>query len=299
MERIGELGARLIFLVGMNHESGSPAMTAIAQLPMYDFPEVRTATDDVWKAVALRLRDAGLRDSGFGEVPLALSRGLSHHESWRHPRLLLGQSCGYPALHEFQGLLRIIATPIHDAPGCEGKLHCSFILVPADSPAREIADLEGARFALNSPDSNTGMNLPRLAFAPFASRGRFLGEIIETGSHAASLACVAERRADATAIDCVTHALLARERPSIVAKTRILAASAPSPALPYVTTRSASEATVQALREALASALADPALAASRKALFLVGATPADEKDYRILRDYEARARELGYARLA
>jgi ABC-type phosphate/phosphonate transport system substrate-binding protein len=268
-------------------------MTAIAHLPMYDLPEVARAADDVWSAIATRLRDRGLRD-----VPLGLARDMTHHESWCHPRLLLGQSCGYPALNEFRGRLRIVATPIHDASGCEGTQHCSFILVPVDAPWRALADLRGARFALNSWDSNTGMNLPRLAFAPFASRGRFFGEIIETGSHAASLSLVVERRADAAAIDCVTHALLMRHRPALVAGARILALSAKSPALPFVTAGSASEATVQVLRDALVSALTEPTLAPSLKTLFLVGVAPAAEEDYRILRDYEERARELGYPRL-
>lgn len=269
-------------------------MSAIAHLAMYDLPEIRPAVEDLWKGVARRLRDAGLPDA-----PLALSRHVTHHESWRHPELLLGQSCGYPALHEFRGLIRIVATPLYDAPGCEGTKHCSFIIVPADSISKQIADLRGARFALNSWDSNTGMNLPRLAFAPFAKHGRFIGEIVETGSHAESLACVADRRADAAAIDCVTHALLARHRAAVVAKTRVLAASAPSPSLPFVTTRKASEVTIGALRQALAEALSDPALETARKALFLKGLVPAEEANYRVLLDYKNKARELGYARLA
>jgi ABC-type phosphate/phosphonate transport system substrate-binding protein len=269
-------------------------MSAIAHLAMYELPEIRPAVEDLWKGVARRLRDAG-----FPDVPLALSRHLTHHESWRHPELLLGQSCGYPALHEFRDLVRIVATPVYDAPGCEGTRHCSFIIVSADSTLKGIAELRGARFALNSWDSNTGMNLPRLAFADFATRGRFLGEIVETGSHAESLACVAAERADAAAIDCVTHALLARHRPAVVAKTRVLAASAPSPSLPFVTARSASEATVSALRQALGRALSDPALETARKALFLKGAVPAEEESYAVLLDYEEKARALGYARLA
>jgi ABC-type phosphate/phosphonate transport system substrate-binding protein len=269
-------------------------MSALAHLPMYDFPQIRAALDDLWRALARRLREAGVPD-----VPVALSRSFSHHESWRHPRLLLGQSCGYPALHEFRDMIRIVATPIHDAPGCEGSRHCSFFVVHADSRTREIADLRGTRFALNSWDSNTGMNLPRYAFARLAVGGNFLGEVIETGSHAESLAFVAGRHADAAAIDCVTHALLARHRPDIVAQTRILTRSAPSPALPFVTTRKASEAIIKALREALASVLADPSLSSTREALFLAGAIPAEEEDYRILRDYEEKAGELGYPRLA
>jgi hypothetical protein len=55
---------------------------------------------------------------------------------------------------------------------------------------------------------------------------------------------------------------------------------------------------VRALRDALAGAFSDPALAGSRAALFLAGIMPADEADYSILRDYESAARSLGYARL-
>jgi ABC-type phosphate/phosphonate transport system substrate-binding protein len=269
-------------------------MSAIAHLAMYDLPEIRPAVEDFWKGVA-----RGLREAGVAEVPFGLSRNLERHESWRHPKLLFGQSCGYPALHEFRGLVRIFATPVYDAPGCEGTKHCSFIIVPADSTSRQIAELRGARFALNSWDSNTGMNLPRLAFAPFAKQGCFLGEIVETGSHAESLARVAEKRADAAAIDCVTHAILARHRPEIVGRTRILAATAPSPSLPFVTAWKASDATVTALRQAVAGALTQPALEAARKALFLKDVVPADEESYGVLLDYEEKARELGYPRLA
>jgi len=269
-------------------------MSAIAHLGMYDLPEIRPAVEKLWSAVARRLSDDGLAD-----VPLMLSRDLTPHESWRNPELLFGQSCGYPALHEHHGNLRIFATPLYDAPGCGAGTHCSFIVAPMESPLNELTDLRGARFALNSWDSNTGMNLPRLAFAPFAEDGRFLGEIVETGSHAESLARVGEEHADAAAIDCVTHALLTRHRPDAVAKTRIFARSAPSPALPFVTARSTNEATIDALRRALVGALAAPALEATRKALFLSGVVPADEENYRTILEYERRAEELGYPKLA
>ena len=269
-------------------------MPAIAQLPMYDFPELRPAVDALWQAIAAQLRAAGM-----DEVPAALSRELTHHAGWRHPDLLFGQSCGYPALHQFRDVLRIVAAPIHDAPGCSGPTHCSFILVPAASASHNLADLRGARFALNSWDSNTGMNLARLAFAPLASRGQFLGEIVETSGHVASLIAVADRRAEAAAIDCISYALLVRHRPRLAAATRIVARTAQSPTLPFVTARWRSTATIERLRDALAACLADPALRASREALLLTGMSPADEADYGILRDYQARAEDLGYPLLA
>ncbi len=269
-------------------------MAAIALLPMYDLPEVRPASDALWAAIAARLRAEGLAD-----VPLALARQLGHLEGWAHPGLLFAQSCGYPALHDYRDRLRIVAAPIHDAPGCSGTTHCSFLLVAAASPAQSIADLRGARFALNSWDSNTGMNLARLAFAPFATAGRFLGAIVETGGHAASLASLASGETDSTAIDCVSYALLARHRPTLAAATRILARTAASPTLPFVTASTQPPATIRALRGALAAAIADPALAASRAALFLTGMAPADTIDYGILLDYQDRAANLGYPLLA
>jgi ABC-type phosphate/phosphonate transport system substrate-binding protein len=269
-------------------------MISVAHLPMYDLPEVRTATDALWRGIAARLRAAGM-----AEVPVGLSRHLTHQESWRHPGLLFGQSCGYPAVYSYRDMLRIVAAPIYNAPGCSGTTHRSFFIVPADSRARAIADLRGSRFALNAWDSNTGMNLARLALAPLAAGGRFLGEIIETGGHAASLALVANRGADVAAIDCVSYAFFARHRPTLTAATRILGPTAPSPTLPFVTTRATGDATVRALRNALAGAFSDPALAESRAALFLTGIMPADAADYGILRDYEDTAGHLGYARLA
>ena len=269
-------------------------MARFASLPMYPLPEIAEATETLWRAISVRLVAAGLKD-----VPLALRHDIDDHRSWRDPDLLFGQSCGYPLVTEFRDCLRAVAAPLYEAPGCRGATHCSFFVVPRNSAAQRLADLRGGRFAFNSRDSNSGYNLARLAFAPLASKGRFFGEAIETGSHAASLSVVADGKADCASIDCVTHALLARHRPSLVAATRILDRSTASPTLPFVTAAGADDRTVAALRDALAAAMADPALAATRKALLLLGVLPAENSDYRIVLDHEAAARRRGYDRLA
>ena len=261
---------------------------------MYLLPEIAEATDALWSAIAARLVAAGLAD-----VPLALRHDLGPHEAWRDPDLLFGQSCGYPLMTEFRGRLRAVAAPLYRAPGCVGATHCSFFVVPRKAAARRLADLCGGRFAANSRDSNSGYNLARLAFAPLAAEGRFFAEVIETGSHAASLALIADGRADCAAIDCVTHALWAGHRPTVVAATRILGRSAASPTLPFVTAVSAGDRTVEALRDALAAVMVDPALAPTREALLLAGIEPAENPDYRIVLDYETAARRQGYALLA
>jgi len=269
-------------------------LARLASLPMYALPEIAEATESLWGAIARRLVALGLED-----VPLTLRHDLDYRQSWRDPDLLFGQSCGYPLMTEFRGCLRAVAAPLYDAPGCSGATHCSFFIVSRDSAARSLADLRGGRFAFNSRTSNSGYNLARLAFAPLAAAGRFFGEAIESGNHAASLTMVAEGKADCAAIDCVTHALLARHRPALVAATRILGRSAASPTLPFVTAAGADDRTVAALRDALAAVMADPALAETRRAMLLLGVVPAENTDYRVVLDYEAAAREHSYDRLA
>ena len=63
----------------------------IAGLGMYDWPEVRDATDGLWAAIA-----GVLREEGFNGVPEKLERGLQPYNLWRSPDLLLAQTCGYP-----------------------------------------------------------------------------------------------------------------------------------------------------------------------------------------------------------
>jgi ABC-type phosphate/phosphonate transport system substrate-binding protein len=268
-------------------------MTWIAQLPMYDLPEVQAASDALWQAVVARLQEAGLSD-----LPTTLARDLTPSEAWRHPRLLLGQSCGYPVTHAFRDALRVLATPLYDAPGCDGPMHCAVIVVAADADVAALADLRGRCFALNGRDSNTGMNLARLAVAPLARGGRFFGAVIESDSHAESLALVASGEADVASIDCVTHALLARHRPDVVARTRILQRTAATRSLPFVTASAADDATAQLVRAAIIDAAADPALAKARTALLLAGAVAAEAADYAGVLDQEAEARRLGYAEL-
>ena len=269
-------------------------MARFASLPMYSLPEIAEATEALWRAISVRLVAAGLED-----VPLALRRDPDHRRSWRDPDLLFGQSCGYPLMTEFRDCLRAVAAPLYGAPGCSGATHCSFFIAPRNSAARRLADLRGGRFAFNSRDSNSGYNLAGLAFASLAAGGRFFSKAIETGSHEASLALVADGKADCASIDCVTHALLARHRSALVAATRVLDRSAASPTLPFVTAASADDRTVAALRDALAAAMADPALAATREALLLLGVVPAANPDYRLVLDYEAAARRRGYDPLA
>ena len=81
---------------------------------------------------------------------------------------------------------------------------------------------------------------------------------------------IAAGQADLAAIDCVTFAHLRHLYPQTIASLRVLGWTPSSPALPFITARSTSDTTVQALRTALKSTLADPYLAEIRASLHLV-----------------------------
>jgi ABC-type phosphate/phosphonate transport system substrate-binding protein len=252
---------------------------------MYDFDELRPATDALWAAIAARLDDA----------PASLTRGRALDEVWTDPALLLGQTCGYPLVTHLRGRVTLVATPRYRAQGCAGALYCSAVIVRAGDVARELADLRGRRCAVNDAASNSGMNALRAAVAAVAGGPRFFCDVLMTGGHVESLRAVAEERADVAAIDCVTWALLRDVRPQAVAGLRVLAWTEASAGLPLVTSLRTDRATRHALQRALQEVARDPALAPVRDALRLEGFELLSLRSYESVRAMERRARRAGY----
>lgn len=263
----------------------------LASLAMYrDPPVVAEATRELWAFVRAALRAAGLAG-----VPQALDEDIAHDAAWRDPRLLLAQTCGYPFMAHLQGRVRLVATPVYRHPGCEGVLNGSFVIVRADAAVSSLPELRGQVAAINDPGSNSGMNLLRHAVAPHASEGRFFGQVVESGSHRASIAMVARGEADVAAVDCVTFGNLARFAPDLVAGVRILAETAKTPGLPLITRADASDADLALLRRALTDFAADPATARVRDALGLDGFVVLPEGAYDAVTALEREAAALGY----
>ncbi len=266
----------------------------IASLPMYDLPEVRRATDAWWAGLA-----AGFTRAGVPDVPSRLDRDREMAEVWHAPDLLISQACGYPLTHALAGVVRPVATPVYGAEGCNGANYRSFFIVRADDPAAGLEDLRRRRVAVNAPHSQSGYNCLRHALAPLSGGRPFFSEVLVSGGHAASLTAVREGRADLAATDCVTFALLARHQPAAVADLRVLAESAPAPALPYVTQAAADPDLLARLRAGLRQALEDPDLAEARDALLLKGAEVLPDEAYRAINEMEDEAIALRYPEVA
>jgi len=264
----------------------------VASLGMYDHPRQYAANDALWQAVSRLLRARGV------DAPFDLDRSRPVDRIWRDPTLLLGQACGYPLVSEPDLALRVIGIPVYDVPDCAPGRHLSYIVTRRDDSGAALIDYLGRRAAINSRRSNTGVNLFRAAVAGLAKDGRFFGEVVETGSHRASVSALIWGDADIAAIDAVTLAALRRYEPEVTVGLRVLATTPTSPTLPFVTSLATDRETVAALRSALAAIVADPALAWARDALFLTDIWPGSVHRFAALRGLEREAAAAGYPQL-
>ena len=251
------------------------AETRLASLPMYCEAEVRPATERWWAGLARHMRERGV--SG---VPDALTWPDDYHGHWRAPGLLFSQTCGYPFVNVLGPAVRLVATPSYDAPGCGAASYAAHVIVPEDARAQTVADLRGSRLATNGTGSYSGYRVWRHMLPAGEDPPSFFGEIVASGSHRASIRLVAAGKAEACAVDCVTHALLADQAGEELRGSRILTSSPTAPGMPYVTGAATSDDDIAKMRDGLRSAIADPSLAPHRDVLRLTGASVLTAEDY-------------------
>jgi ABC-type phosphate/phosphonate transport system substrate-binding protein len=143
------------------------------------------------------------------------------------------------------------------------------------------------------------MNLFRAALAPIAEGRPFFGQVIVTGSHAASVAAVSGGEADIASIDCVTFGLLQQGRPELTDAVAVVAQTRMSPALPLIMNVELARTHLSTVRAALFATLQDPALVEPRKVLGLIGAKALNDVEYEELAVIERAAIASGYPALA
>ncbi|HVL22070.1 MAG TPA: hypothetical protein VM422_14005 [Amaricoccus sp.] len=101
-------------------------MSAVAALPMYDWPEVAAATDGFWAAVRDRLRAEGVA------APEALERDRGLAEVWTDPGLVLGQACGLPLVRTLAGRVAVVGALDYGLPGCPAGWYRSAVVARTD-----------------------------------------------------------------------------------------------------------------------------------------------------------------------
>lgn len=241
-------------------------MRRVVGLPMYDLPGTSRAHDALWHGVASLLSTRGV--SG---IPPRLSRNLSAEELWRHPGLLLGQTCGYPLVTILDQTVKVVTVPKYRIEGATPGHYFAVVVAHRDNPATTIEEFREGKLVVNDYRSLSGCVALKSLVAPLAGDGRFFSSVRLSGSHLESLRRVASGDADLASIDIVTLTLAARYQPAAIADVKILCRSAEYPALPFITAQSTPDVLVRKLVEALEAFAIAPQYREIRDALLLDG----------------------------
>ncbi|GAB4545458.1 MAG: phosphate/phosphite/phosphonate ABC transporter substrate-binding protein [Anaerolineae bacterium] len=123
------------------------------------------------------------------------------------------------------------------APQVNGEtVYYSWLIVPADSPAREMADLRGATFAFTDPWSTSGRMYPTaLVKALGETPETFFGRTFFTYSHDDAIRAVASGLADGAAVDSLVYQYMVDRDPRLGEQTKVLQRSPPFGIPPAVT----------------------------------------------------------------
>ncbi|WP_339947033.1 PhnD/SsuA/transferrin family substrate-binding protein [uncultured Albimonas sp.] len=260
-------------------------MSGPAALPLYDWPEIRDATDGLWAAMSQHLARAGI------EPPEALDRARPAAELWSDPSLLFAQVDAHAHVAGAAVATRLICAPVYEAEGCGAGRVATVFLAPRDQARRGgaagLAALSGAPFAV-AADSLSGE--PALVDA----LGRAaVGELVVCPDPRAALVALAEGRAQGAAVDALSWALARAHEPAAAELTAI-GWSDPAPAPPFVTSALTETGVRARLRAALVETLVDPATEAMRRELMLARIVAFGDPDYDPARRLAALARAPG-----
>lgn len=250
-------------------------MIGAASLPMYDWPEIRDATDTVWASIRLQLATRGIT------APAVLDRSADPEPLWSAPDLLLSQTCGYPYANRLSGKVALVGTPTYAVTDAQPGHYFSVLVARKNERPESLGDLAGKRFAYNMTHSQSGFAAPVRLLA--AGGYESLPQQLETGAHRASIRAVAQGEADWAAIDVVTWQLAKRHEPA--ADDLVVFATTPqTPALPLITSAlyaDKTDAIADAVEAAIAGLEADV-----RDAVFLTGLARFKPAVYAPLADF-------------
>ncbi|GAP87204.1 putative phosphate ABC transporter substrate-binding protein [Rosellinia necatrix] len=253
----------------------------IVALPMYDWPERRAEVDEQWASLRHRLRAAGvdapdrlvrrnadmpsvpggIRDSDGSLVapdPATLPPDELHlHALWRHPSLLLAQTCWGPMGLGLARHVDVVGQQDYtDVEGGRAGFYSSAVVarrtaddVPAPSDGRPhlaLHALRGKRLAYNSNDSMSGLLGLERDLNALGEGLSIFSERLESGGHRSSIVAVAEGRADVAAVDCLSWQLAKRFEPAAEALA-VIGWTTRRRGLPFIVGSRVSQQTVRSI----------------------------------------------------
>jgi len=164
--------------------------------------------------------------------------------------------CDYPFVH-MKDLVRLLAVPLN-----QGRpYYRSYLIVAADDTrSRGMSDLKGTVFAYADPYSNSGYLAPRYQVRQLGEDpATFFRKTFFTWSHRKAIEAVASGLAKGAAVDSFVWESLAKLRPDITGKTRIIDQSPEYGSPPVVAHYAVDNEDFSAMLAALTGMQADPA----------------------------------------
>ena len=238
----------------------------IANLMMYDRPQLVEAHDRFWALIRKNLNVAGI------DSPPKLSQGADEFFVWKHPDLVLSQTCGMPYRMWLHDKVSLIGTPDYGLPDCPPGYYRSAIVVRSDDPRQNAADFKDSVFAYNQTFSQSGYAAP---YWHLHGQGVWFEHQLHTQGHLNSAKAVAKGQADIASLDAVSWRLM-QTYEHFAESLRVLDWTAPTPGLPLIAAKGADAAsTFNAVKAAIAELNQ-----ADKDALGLKGIVKIDAESY-------------------
>lgn len=157
--------------------------------------------------------------------------------------------CGFPyARRREPEYLELLAVPVFQGL----PLYRSYIIVHRDALAGGLDDLRGRVFAFSDPDSNSGYLVPRaMLMERRLPPDKFFRLTFFTYNHAETIEAVADKFADAGAVDSYVWEYVSHSNPGLAGRTRVVARSQLFGFPPLVARRTTDRVLLQRMAEAL------------------------------------------------
>lgn len=197
----------------------------IASLAMYQRPQLVGSHSRFWQLIRKNLLDSGL------DCPAQLSQDAEENSVWKHPELVLSQTCGMPYRTWLYDKVELVGTPDYGLMDCPPGFYRSAIVVRRDDPREELPEFRTSTFAYNQSFSQSGYAAP---FWHLESLAFWFENRLHMEQHLESARAVAVGKADIASLDAVSWRLMSTYEP-FATDLRVLEWTAPTPGLPLIT----------------------------------------------------------------
>lgn len=148
--------------------------------------------------------------------------------------------------------VEVIAAPALAGARYGGRpIYFSDVIVGRDATFSSFADLRGASWAYNEPQSHSGYGITRYTLVRMGETNGFFGSVIDAGFHQTSIRMVAEGEVDASAIDSQVLEVELRDHPELSERIRVIASLGPSTIQPVTVAKRLPAELRAAVRNAL------------------------------------------------